>query len=240
MKWEEKFKVKFHETDANEVAGVSQIFKYIQEAAMCQLENQHPTYKELFEQKKAFILSSIRLEMHAPIFAYDEIIARSWACPSRGVNFVRCYEIERDGEILCEAASSWALVSTDEKRLLPVEDIDSSNYYMDEPIQTERPVRVRIPSALPTSLVGEYTVQLSDIDLNGHMNNTNYSRIICNCLPNARKLRVRSIGIYFPNEAALGENLKIYMSRADNRYYFRTVRQDGKTNVEAELIVEEI
>ena len=74
MKWEEKFKVKFHETDANEVAGVSQIFKYIQEAAMCQLENQHPTYKELFEQKKAFILSSIRLEMHAPIFAYDEII----------------------------------------------------------------------------------------------------------------------------------------------------------------------
>ena len=87
---------------------------------MCQLENQHPTYKELFEQKKAFILSSMRLEMHAPIFAYDEIIARSWACPSRGVNFVRCYEIERNGEILCEAASSWALVSTDEKRLLPV------------------------------------------------------------------------------------------------------------------------
>ena len=55
MKWEEKFKVKFHETDANEIVGVSQTFKYIQEAAMCQLENQRPTYKELFEQKKAFI-----------------------------------------------------------------------------------------------------------------------------------------------------------------------------------------
>ncbi len=240
MKWEEKFKVKFHETDANEVVGASQAFKYIQEAAMCQLENQHPSYKELFEQKRAFILSSIRLEMHAPIFAYEQITARSWACPSRGVNFVRCYEIERDGEILCEAASSWALVSTDEKRLCAVEEIDTSNYYMDEPIQTERPVRVRIPSALSMSLVGEYTVQLSDIDMNGHMNNTNYPRIICNCLPNAQKLRVRSIGIYFPNEAVLGETLKIYMSRVDNRYYFRTIRSDGKTNVEAELIVEEI
>ncbi len=240
MKWEEKFKVKFHETDANEIVGVSQAFKYIQEAAMCQLENQHPSYKELFEQKRAFVLSSIRLEMHAPIFAYESIIARSWACPSRGVNFVRCYEIERDGEILCEAASSWALVSTDEKRLCAVEEIDTSNYYMDEPVQTERPVRVRIPSALPMSLVGEYTVQLSDIDMNGHMNNTNYPRIICNCLPNAQKLRVRSIGIYFPNEAVLGETLKIYMSRVDNRYYFRTIRSDGKTNTEAELIVEEI
>lgn len=240
MKWSEKIKVKFHDTDKNEIASVSQAFKYIQEAAMCQLNEQHPSYKELFEQGKAFVLSSIRLEMHAPIYAYDEIIARSWACPSRGLNFVRCYEIERDGEILCEAASSWALVSIGEKRLLTVEDIDTSNYYMDEPVQTERPARVRIPSALPMALVGEYTVQYSDIDLNGHMNNTNYPRIICDKIPNAENLFVKSIGIHFANEAVLDETLKIYMSRVDNRIYFRTVREDGKTNIDAELIIEEI
>lgn len=239
MKWSETFKVKFHETDANEVAGVSQIFKYIQEAALCQLNNQHPSYRELFEQKKAFILSAIRLEMYSPIFAYDEITARSWACPSRGFNFIRSYEIERDGEILCEATSIWALVSTEEKRLYTVDDIDSSSYCMDEPVQTERPARVRIPSAIPMSLVGEYVVQYSDIDMNGHMNNTNYPRIICNCVPNAEKLRVKSIGIYFANEALLGETLKIYMGKVDNRIYFRTTRSDGKTNIESELIVEE-
>lgn len=240
MKWSENIKVKFHDTGADEVASVSTIFKYIQEAALCQLNSQHPSYKELFEQKKAFVLSSIRLEMHAPIFAYDEIISRSWACPSRGLNFVRCYEIERDGEIICEAASSWALVSTEEKRLYTVEDIDTSAYYMDEPVTTERPVRVRIPSALPMSLVGEYTVAYSDIDMNGHMNNTNYPRIICDRIPNAQKLRVKSIGIHFASEAPMGETLKIYMSRVDNRIYFRTIRENQQTNIEAELIVEEI
>ncbi|MBQ7411291.1 MAG: hypothetical protein IJW10_00090, partial [Clostridia bacterium] len=239
MKWSESFKVKFHETDQNEIASVSQVFKYIQEAALCQLRAQHPSYEELFADKKAFILSSIRLELHSPIFAYDEIIARSWACPSRGVNFVRCYEIEKDGEIVCEAASSWALVSTEEKRLYTVEDIDTSAYFMDEPVQTERPVRVRIPTALPMSLVGEYTVQRSDIDMNGHVNNTNYPRIICDKIPNADKIRVKSIGIHFASEAVLDETLKIYMTRVDNRIYFRTVREDGKTNIEAELIVEE-
>ena len=79
MKWSENFKVKFHETDSSEVASVSQVFKYLQEAAMCQLNAQHPTYKELLAQKKAFVLSAIRLEMFAPILAYDNIIARSWA-----------------------------------------------------------------------------------------------------------------------------------------------------------------
>lgn len=239
MKWSENFKVKFHETDANEIAGVSQIFKYIQEAAMCQLNHQHPSYRELLEQKKAFVLSAIRLEMHAPIFAYDEIIARSWACPSRGVNFVRSYELERDGEILCEATSMWALISTTERKLYGVEEIDTSAYFMDEPIQTERPVRVRIPSALPMSLVGEYIVQYSDIDMNGHMNNTNYPRIISDRIPNIEKLRIKSIGIYFANEAKLGDTLKIYMSRVDNRIYFKTLRDDKKTNVEIEVITEE-
>ena len=240
MKWSEKIKVKFHETDENEVASVSQVFKYIQEAAMCQLNNQHPSYRELFEQKKAFILSAIRLEMHAPILSYDEIESRSWACPSRGFNFVRCYEIERDGEIICEALSNWALVSIDDKRLCKVEEIDTSNYYMDDALTLERPARVRIPSALPMVLVGEYTIQRSDIDLNGHMNNTNYPRIICDRIPNANKIRVKSIGIYFANDAKLDETLKIYMSTIDNRIYFRTVRGDGKTNIEAELLVEEI
>lgn len=240
MKWSENFKVKFHETDSSEVASVSQVFKYIQEAAMCQLNAQHPTYKELLAQKKAFVLSAIRLEMFAPILAYDNIIARSWACPSRGVSFIRCYEIERDGEILCEATSSWALVSTEEKKLYTVEDVDTSAYYMDEHIQTERPARVRISTALGLNLTGEYTVQNSDIDLNGHVNNTNYPRIICDVIPNLEKLRVKSIGIYFSNEAKKGDTLKIYTTKIDNRFYVRTIRPDGKTNVEAELIVEEI
>lgn len=240
MKWSEDFKVKFHETDANEIASVSQVFKYIQEAAMCQLSVQHPTYKELLAQKKAFVLSSIRLEMHAPILAYDKITARSWACPSRGVSFIRCYEIERDGEILYEATSSWALVSTEEKKLYGVEEVDTSEYYMDEPVNTERPARVRISSALQLNLTGEYTVKSSDIDLNGHVNNTNYPRIICDAIPCLERLRIKSIGICFSNEAKKDETLKIYTIKIDNKIYARTIRPDGKTNVEAEIIVEEI
>lgn len=240
MKWSENFKVKFHETDSNEIVSISQTFKYIQEAAMCQLNCQHPSYRELLDMKKAFVLSAIRLELYAPMFAYDEITARSWACPSRGVNFVRSYEIERDGEILCEAVSIWALVSTQERKIYTVDDVDTSAYYTDEPVKTQRPARVRIPSALPMSLVGEYTIEHSDIDVNGHMNNTNYPRIICNCIPSIEKIRIKSIGIYFANEAKKGETLKIYMSKIDNKMYFKTVRQsDKKTNIEAEIIFEE-
>ena len=240
MKWEEKFKVRFHDTDSNEILGASQTFKYIQEAAMRQLHAQKPTYTELLKQGKAYLLSGIRVEMYYPVFAYEEITARSWACPSKGVSFIRSYEIERDGEIVCEAVSSWALVSIADKKLMKVDEVDTSNYYMDEAIRTEHPLRIRIPNALPMSLVGEYTVIYRDIDVNGHMNNTNYADMLCSFIPNMKHLRIKSIGINYSSEAALGEELKIYMSKIDGKFYFRTVRSDGKTNVEAEIITERL
>ncbi len=240
MKWEEKFKVRFHDTDSNEILGPSQTFKYIQEAAMRQLQAQKPTYTELLKQGKAYLLSGIRVEMYYPVFAYDEIVARSWACPSKGVSFIRSYEIERDGEIVCEAVSSWALVSTTDKKLIKVDEVDTGNYFTDEVIKTEHPLRIRIPNALPMSLVGEYTVTYRDTDVNGHMNNTNYADMLCNCIPNMKHLRVKSIGINYSSEAALNEELKIYMSKIDGKFYFRTVRSDGKTNIEPEIITERL
>ena len=240
MKWEEKYRIKFHDTDSKEILSPSGTLKYIQEAAMCQLNSQKPTYTDLLNQGKAYVLSAIRVEMYYPVYAYENIIARSWACQSKGVSFVRSYEIERDGEIVCEAVSSWALLSTADRRILKVDDVDTSNYYMDETIKTDHPLRIRIPSALPMSLMGEYTVKYSDIDMNGHMNNTNYADMLCNYIPDMKTTRIKSVGINYSAEARLDETLKVYMSKIDGKYYFRTVRSDGKTNVEAEFITERL
>ncbi len=240
MKWEEAYKVKFHDTDSKEILSASGTFKCIQEAAMCQLNSQKPTYTDLLNQGKVYLLSAIRVEMYYPIYAYEEITARSWACPSKGVSFVRSYEIERDGEIVCEAVSSWALVSVKDKKLIKVEDADTSNYSTDEPVKTEHPLRIRIPSALPMSLMGEYTIRYADIDINGHMNNTNYADMLCNYIPEMGNLRIKSVGINYSAEARLDETVKVYMSKIDGKYYFRTVRSDGKTNVEAEFITERL
>ena len=240
MKWEEKYKVKFHECNSNEILGASSTFKYIQEAAMCQLNTQKPTYNELLKQGKAYILSAIRVEMYYPVFAYEDITVRSWACPSKGVSFVRSYEMERDGEIVCEAVSSWALVSVKDKKLIRVDDVDTSGYYTDEAIKTEHPVRIRIPSALPMTLMGEYTVKYSDIDINGHVNNTNYADILCDFIPDIEQLRIKSVGMNFVSDTAKDDEIKIYMSKIDGKFYFRTVRPDGKTNIEAEIITERL
>jgi acyl-CoA thioesterase FadM len=240
MKWTEGYKIKFHDTDANEILSPKNTLKLMQETAMLQMKGVGTSYEELFNQKKAFILSTIRLEFISPIFAYDEVEVDTWAHEGKGFTFPRFFEIRRDGETVAEGASSWALVHTEEKRLISQSEIDLSHFPCDEPLKTEHSQRIRIPSALPLSLVGEYTVRYSDIDLNGHMNNTNYPGVICDYLPSIDKIRITSMGISFLNEAKYGEVLKVYLGRVDSKYFFRTVREDGKTNIEAEIIFESI
>ncbi len=238
MKWQEEYNVKFHDTDVNEVVSVSHLLKFMQETSMRHMKARKPSYEELLNEKKAFILSNIRIEIYNPIYAYENIVAKTWACPSRGFSFMRSYSIEREGETMAEAYSTWALVSTDEKKLYRVTDVDLSNYDTEEPVQLESPLRIRIPSDIPMSLVGEYTIRYTDTDLNGHMNNTNYPDMIINCMPKPENLRIKSIGISFINDIKRGESVKIYISKTDGKYYFRSIKEDSSINIEAEIIAE--
>ena len=240
MKYQENYNVKFHDTDVNEVVSVSHILKFMQETSMRHMKARRPSYEELFDDKKAFILSNIRLEIYNPIYAYEDISCKTWACPSRGFSFMRSYSIERNGEAMAEAHTTWALVDTESKKLYRVNDVDLSNYDTDEPVSLENPLRIRIPNDIPMSLSGEYTVCFTDTDLNGHMNNTNYPDMIINCLANPENIRIKSIGISFVNDIKRGESVKLYTVKTDGKLFFRSIKEDGSTNIEAELIIESL
>lgn len=183
-------------------------------------------------------MSSIRVNIYSPIFAYEEITVKTWACPSRGFTSTRSFEVYKGDELVAEANSLWALISVSDKRLLRMTEVDFSNYEPEEPLVIENQAKVRIPNELKLNLVGEYTIRYTDIDINGHMNNTNYPGMFFNCLPNPEAKFVKSVAISYISEAKKDDNLKIYLAKSDGKYYMRSVHEDGSVNAEAEFITE--
>ena len=53
-----------------------------------------------------------------------------------------------------------------------------------------------------------------------------------------RGSRVISMALNFVSEAPLGETLKVYHGVSDGTHYIRTVRENGNTNIEAEIITD--
>ena len=222
--------VDIHDVDYNGIAKASTIMKYIQTAAQSQLSQSGMTYEELYSKKRAFLLSRIRIEFDQPVRTYNRLIASSYPCESRGYSFLRCYGLERDGSQVARAVSLWALVDTESRSLIKVNDFNLglATY---EPIDLSLS-RFTMPSGL--TRVGTYTVTYGITDQNKHMNNTAYPDMYASFLPLDGK-RIKSLSINYSNEAPLNEELTVYRAECDGVFYFRTVRSDGKVNSEAQI-----
>ena len=235
MEYRMKTEVDVHDVDYNGVAKTSSIMKYIQTAAQCQLTEGGMSYDNLKAQNRAFILSRVKLEVLKPLCAYTPLTAITYPCESRGYSFLRCYELECDGEVVARAISVWALIDTESRALVKVNDF---NLGLPTLPPNELILRaMKLPSTLTD--IGGYGVHYGDVDQNRHMNNTKYPDMFSNFLPLNGKM-IGSITINYSAEAQIGEKLRVQRAEENGYYYFRTIRSDGRVNSEAEIKLRDI
>lgn len=230
MEYRMKTEVDVHDVDFNGVAKTSSIMKYIQSAAQCQLTEGGMSYDNLKSNNRAFILSRVKLEILKPLRAYAPLTAVTYPCESRGYSFLRCYQLESDGEVVARAISVWALIDTESRALVKVNDFN-----LGLPTLPQNGLvlgAMKLPSNMTD--IGGYGVHYGDVDQNRHMNNTKYPDMYSSFLPLNGKM-IRSITISYSNEARIGEKLRVQRGEENGLFYFRTVRSDGKVNSEAQI-----
>jgi acyl-ACP thioesterase len=162
------------------------------------------------------------MDIAAPIHAYEDIAVETFTCKSRGFSFPRGWEIRRGDRVVARATSQWALVRVADHSLVRAEEFPLS--FGDEPeLQTEMPLRFRIPAQTVWEKVGERHISFSDIDYNMHMNNTKYPDMLCDFLPNPAATRVTGVSLAYCKEAAYGDTLTVERASAgEGTYYIRT------------------
>lgn len=237
MEFKTNLTVDIHDVDHNGIARTSSLMRYIQSAAQTQLTVNGMSYDELRRINRGFILSRMKMEFIEPVKAYEPVTAVTYPCESRGYSFLRCYALEKNGRTIGRAVSIWALIDTETRELVKVNDFELG-------LDTHEPhslalTRFTVPSNMRE--VGTYTVNYGDLDQNCHMNNTRYPDMYSNFLPLDGK-RIRTISINYHNEAPKGARLRVELAEGldGNTYYIRTLREDGKINSEAEILLENI
>ena len=236
MIYRKDIEVDIHDVDFNGIARASALMRYIQTAAQSQLNDNGMSYNELRDMKRAFLLSRITMEFTEPVRAYDRLTALTFPCESRGFSFFRCYGLEKDGRVIGKAVSAWALIDTEARSLVRVNNFELG-------LTTHEPhdlILSRFVMPRDMEAVGKYYVGYGVTDQNRHMNNTTYPDMYSSFLPLEGK-RIHTISISYQAEAPAGELLTV-MRGVDERgiYYFRTVREDGGVNSEAEIMLTDI
>ena len=150
MKYTEKYKTMWHDTDASRKVRPSELLVYMQETANRQFVSAGRDLDgERDKDGVGFILSKIALDFHKPIFAYEDIEVETFTCDSRGFSFNRGFRILQNGAEVACAASVWALVDIREGKLIKVNDYSVG--FENEPIpclELSALIGKRIPASL--------------------------------------------------------------------------------------------
>ena len=235
-----KSRINVYNVDMNRKARPAGLLREMQECGSRQMADQRPSYDELLDKGQALMLSRLDMIIPQEVSLDEEIEVYTWPCPSIRATFLRNYLVRKGVETAAMISSQWTLVNSETRKIMKVDEVDFSNYTMDEYVDVIPGSKFKISREETEGLenVGTKTVKLSDVDYNGHMNNTYYVDMLCDYIPEltAGTHRVTAMRLHFSKEAPMGEIIEIKrLKTTDGRYIFRTFRSDGDVNVEAEF-----
>lgn len=241
MYYSYKYQTNWHDTDPYGYLRPTRILTYMQETGNRQCRAYGMDLDTLFRrERKGFLLSRLRMWLNAPLHAYEELEVQTWCPPSRGLTFLRCFRLLRDGVTVGEASSTWAFMDANTKSLVKVSDVHADFPTGDPVDEAPLPKPVRLSASLPMETVGQRQIMYSDVDFNGHMNNTRYPDMVCDFLPpEAMEGKwLRQMSLSYMREAALGDTLSVSRLPVPDRegaFWLRASGADGSVCFEAEM-----
>ena len=235
MIFSKTYTVKWHDTDVNRRIRPSQLLMYMQETANHHLHEAGMDLDRLRDERGlGFLLSRVSVCVYEQLHAYDKIEVQTWICDGKGLSFNRCFRVLREGIPVAEAFTVWALMDISNQKLIRQEQFEYP-FTGEEPISLSLPIRFRVPAVGEMPKVGERRIVYSDLDYNGHMNNTHYPDMLCDFTDGMPQREVVGFSLSYLHEAAFGKTLSVYRIDLGEEHLFRTVDEQGNTCLEAKL-----
>lgn len=179
-----KSRVRYSEINDTGKISIPSIVDYLQDCSTFHSEDIELGIKYLKQEKKAWIISSWQIQiLEYPVLG-QEIKINTWAYDFKSFYGYRNFTItDKNDKILVQANSIWVFLDLEAGRPVKLTQDELNGYKLEEKLNMDyTPRKIKKPSKLTVSEKGFY-VRKSQIDTNGHMNNSQYIKIASEAIP---------------------------------------------------------
>ena len=169
----------------------------------------------------------------------SDVILRTWPEKPEKIRANRSYEALLDGETVITGKTEWAVINTENKRLVPMKGVFPEDLPFDVPTACPDPFS-HISDEFPDDgIAGTYRVSSVDIDVGGHMNNAAYVRALIGAFTNKElaEMNVRRMEVIFRAPCFEGDELEIHRRSIENAVELKMSRT-GETVILARMEIE--
>jgi acyl-ACP thioesterase len=223
--YKSKIHIDLRDVDFTKKVKLSTLFSYFQDIASLAADDLGFGINHLNEEfGVSWILVKIRVDIERIPEWDEELTIETWPLEPGRIEFERDYIVrDQNGEVIIRAISVWVLMDLKERRLKRGNTIGI--HY--PKIIKERALDAKLSKlkdyGLP-ELAYKKTIGYSDVDFNGHLNNSKYVDYIMDCFSvnEHMKYRVQSIELNFINEALPGHTISLWKdeTRVNDGYIY--------------------
>ena len=219
------YKVGISDSDFTGKIKLSAVFNYFQEVASTHANILGAGFDEIkSNQNIAWVLVKMRVDILKYPLWEEEIQIETWHLPPKGLQFYRDFLIKNlSCEIIGRGTSSWVVVDAITHEL---KKAGTFSFEYSDP-SPERAIDTVLKKLNPSGeRIYSHDVKIgcSQIDMNGHLNNSKYIDFIMDCfnMEQLKKHNAGSIQISYISEAFAGDTIRLYkyQSVEDKRVLF--------------------
>lgn len=218
--------VETYNTSFFQTIKVSDLFKYLQEVASLHSESMKIGYSDLSDVNGAWVLTKQKLEVVRLPRALEKFTIHTWSYKHNKIVASRNFLVtDAEDNILIKAVSDWVVLNLNKRRIIPLSKIRLNEVQSyDYPLFSSDLDKIEIQR---NKLVNQYTKKIlfSDIDINGHMNNTAYIDMVLDSVSEyfSKYKMLKVIDTNFIQEVKFKEEITINSYEIDENTYHHEI-----------------
>ncbi len=199
----------FSQCNKNKKLSLSELLRITSDVAVEDYRQQGMSREFLLEHNFAILVSRVSFHIERMPLENEHITVTTWEEKPEPLQLKRAYEISAGESTIIKGLSTWLVVNPTERRIIP-----TKNFTLNKNIKTEKmsvpiePGKIILPQNM--KVLDERTIRYSDLDGNGHTNNSHYGAFIIDALPSEYVEKdFCDFRINYSKEALLGQKLSI-------------------------------
>ncbi|MBQ9939335.1 MAG: hypothetical protein IJO96_07375 [Oscillospiraceae bacterium] len=206
----------------------SAILDLFQEAAGTHAEELGIGAEQMNANNVMWVLMRVKYEVLEDAHPHTSVIVNTWPLVPTRLGFQREYLIEStEGKTLVKGTSEWVLVHTEKRKAVAVKDV----YPFSEGFETQTVFEEKTTKLHNFTPVSDGMIVVpgySQIDVNGHVNNTKYANYILDILSPAEDESVCAFQIDYRKEVLADMPVTLFCTREDGEAFVKGVNSDGE------------
>lgn len=181
-----------------------------------------------------WMLARLWYRLDRPLKMGDEVTIVTYHRGPGGMTVYRDFDLYVDGKSVGEGVSAWVIAVVDSRKMLRTNSVENiANSPVPEQVKDKTLRGIRSPKERAVAYCR--TIRFSDLDINGHMNNTKYADLVLDTFgPDDLKGKyLAELQLNFSRECLYGDTVEVGRCEVADGIYVDGCGVDGERHFEA-------